>query len=105
MTLFIGPRQGGLEPVMSKVRSSPFLVTFIRMVSGSPTTPSLSTELVPSETPSAAAPRLADHAFAVDVTGALVNAVRDRRDPGTHLALGTRTHLGDRLLDDAGAVA
>ena len=48
MTLFIGPRQGGLEPVMSKVRSSPFLVTFILMVSGSSTTPSLSTCEVPS---------------------------------------------------------
>jgi hypothetical protein len=48
MTLFIGPRQGGLEPVMSKVRSSPFLVIFMRMVSGWSTTPSLSTCDVPS---------------------------------------------------------
>ena len=48
MTLFIGPRQGGLEPVMSNRRSSPFLVIFILMVSGSSTTPSLSTYEVPS---------------------------------------------------------
>ncbi len=48
MTLFIGPRQGGLEPVMSNSRSSPFLVIFIRMVSGWSTTPSLSICEVPS---------------------------------------------------------
>ncbi len=52
MTLFIGPRQGGLEPVMSKVRSSPFLVIFILIVSGASTTPSLSTCELPSYTPS-----------------------------------------------------
>jgi len=47
MTLFIGPLHGGLEPVMSKVSSSPALVTAMAIFSGWSTTPSESTNASP----------------------------------------------------------
>src|SRR5450631_3016670 len=52
MTEFIGPWQGGDEPLMSNVSPLPCLVIFILISSGSSTTPSESTMAWPSYVPS-----------------------------------------------------
>ena len=44
--------------------------------------------------------RLVDHAVAVDLRGALVDAVGNVGDLGAHLALGAVAHLGDRRPHD-----
>ena len=82
MTLFIGPRQGGLEPVKSKVSVLARLGDLHRDRQ-----------------------RLVDHAVGIDEGLALVDAVGDGRDLGAHLPRGAAADLGDRGVDGGVAVA